>query len=248
PYTFPNVDWAKAVEPTPQGPCGLGPDRPCVTLQAPLKRWVRAGRAAGHTTSLLAGGLRVALDAKTGMLVTSQVVEVIDDGRGGYTSDTRLALERFSQGAAMDPSLFTPPLSSMREVKELSSWDAARIEKRLAGKPAPDMTLVDLQGQPLTLSAFRGKNVLLDFWATWCPPCRADGPALEKLYRKYGASELMVVGISIDEGRDVVEPFLKQHPQSYPMVLGSENELPRAYHVRVIPTYVVIDKEGSITA
>src|SRR5262249_16641581 len=98
PYAFPSVDWAKAVEPNPQGPSGLGPDRPGLTLQAPLKRGVGAGRAAGHTTSLLDGVLRVALDAKTGMLVTSQVVEVIDDGRGGYTSDTRLALERFSQG------------------------------------------------------------------------------------------------------------------------------------------------------
>ncbi len=249
PYTFTNADWAKAVEPQPRAPCGLpGPDRPCVMLQAPVKRWVRAGRAAGHTISLLDGAQRVALDAKTGMLVMSQVLEVIDDGWGGYTSDTRLALKRWSQGAPMDPSLFTPPLSGMREVKELSSWDAARIEKRLAGRPAPDMTVVDLRGQPLTLSAFKGRNVLLDFWTTWCPPCRADGTALEKLYRRYGDTELVVIGISVDEGRDVVEPFLKQHPHSYPVVLSSENELPRAYRVGVLPTYVVINKEGSITA
>ncbi len=58
----------------------------------------------------------------------------------------------------------------------------------------------------------------------------------------------MVIGISVDEGRDVVEPFLKQHPHSYPVVLSSENELPRAYRVGVLPTYVVINKEGSITA
>ena len=91
PYTFTNADWAKAVEPQPPAPCGLpGPDRPCVMLQAPIKRWVRAGRAAGHTISLLDGAQRVMLDAKTGMLVVSQVLEVIDDGRGGYTADTGL--------------------------------------------------------------------------------------------------------------------------------------------------------------
>ena len=250
PYTFTNADWAKVVEPKAQAPCGLpGPDRPCVTLQAPVKRWVRPGRnAAGHPISLLDGAHRVELDSKTGMLVRSQVLEASDDGRGGYTSDTRLALKRFSHGAAMDPGLFTPPLSGMREVKRLSSWDAARIEKRLAGRPAPDMTVVDLRGQPLTLSAFKGKHVLLDFWTTWCPPCRADGPALEKLYRRYGDTELMVISISVDEERDVVESFLKEHPHSYPVVLSSENELPRAYNVGALPTYVVIDKEGSITA
>ena len=178
----------------------------------------------------------------------SQVLEAIDDGRGGYTSDTRLALKRFSHGAPKDPGLFTPPLTGMREVKRLSPWDAARIEKRLAGRPAPDMTVVDLRGQPLTLSAFKGKHVLLDFWTTWCPPCRADGPALEKLYRRYGDTELMIIAVSVDEERDVVESFLKQHPHSYPVVLSSENALPRAYNVGALPTYVVIDKEGSITA
>lgn len=249
PYAFTNADWTKAMAPRPPAPCGLpGPDRPCVTLQAPLKRWVRGGRDAGHTISLLNGAQRVVLDAQTGMLVTSQVLEVVDNGWGGYTSDSRLALKRWSQDAPMDPSLFTAPVSGLREVKELSPWDAATIEKRLAGRPAPDMTVTDLRGQPLALSAFKGKYVLLDFWTTWCPPCRADGPALEKLYRRYGNTELMVVGVSVDEGRDVVEPYLKQHPPSYPVVLSSENELPRAYRVGVIPTYIVIDKEGSVTA
>jgi hypothetical protein len=85
-----------------------------------------------HSISLLDGALGVALDAKSGMLVTSQLVEVIDDGRGGYTSNTRLTLERWSQGAAIDPSLFTAPLSGKREVKELSLY-RTRLSGHLIG-------------------------------------------------------------------------------------------------------------------
>ena len=103
PYAFTNADWTKAMAPRPPAPCGLpGPDRPCVTLQAPVKRWVRGGRDAGHTISLLNGAQRVVLDTQSGMLVTSQVLEVIDDGWGGYTSDFRLALKRWSQDTPMD--------------------------------------------------------------------------------------------------------------------------------------------------
>ena len=248
-YDFASADWTKVEAPKPPAPCGLpGPDRPCVTLQAPLKRWVRGGRDAGDTISLLKGAHRVVLDAQTGMLVTAQVLELIDDGQGGYTSDLRLTLKRWSQGAPMDPSLFTAAVSGLREVKDLSPWNAARIEKRLIGKPAPELTVTDIRGQPLTLSSFKGRFVLLDFWATWCPPCQADAPALEKLHRRYGDTDLVVIGIAVGERRDVIASYREQKSLSYPVILASENDLPRVYRVDVIPAYIVIDKEGAITA
>jgi thiol-disulfide isomerase/thioredoxin len=73
--------------------------------------------------------------------------------------------------------------------------------------PAPELAVTDLKGVLVTLSAFKGKTVVLDFWTTWCPPCRADGPALERLYKKYGEKELVIVGISVSEDRTVVEKF-----------------------------------------
>ncbi len=97
-YDFAIADWTQVEAPKPPAPCGLpGPDRPCVTLQAPLKRWVRGGRDAGDTISLLKGAQRVVLDSQTGMVVSSQILELVDDGQGGYTSDLRLALKRRSQ-------------------------------------------------------------------------------------------------------------------------------------------------------
>ena len=148
------------------------------------------------------------LDAETGLLVSSQTVELTDNGRSRYQSDTSCALKRMKYGSLLDASLFKLPPGEMRQVKELSKWNAAKIKKQLAGKTAPDLTVTDLKGKPVTLSAFKGKTVLLDFWTTWCGPCRADGPALDKLYGKYGGKDLMIVGISVSEERETVENFL----------------------------------------
>ena len=133
-------------------------------------------------------------------------------------------------------------------MKELSPWNAGRIRKQLAGNPAPDTAWTDIQGHPVKLSDLKGKTVLLDFWTTWCPPCRADGPALDKLYRKYGEKDLAIVGISVSEERAVVEQFLHEHAHGYPIVLTTENEMPRPYQVGVFPTYLVIDREGLVTS
>jgi cytochrome c-type biogenesis protein len=156
-------------------------------------------------------------------------------------------MKRMKYGVAPDAALFALS-KDLREVKELSRWNAERIKKQLAGKPAPELAVSDLQGRQFTLADFKGKTVLLDFWTTWCGPCRADGPAIEKLYRKYSGKELMIVGISVSEDRVVVERFLKEHPHSYPIVLTTENEMPRPYEVSSFPTYMIIAPDGTFSA
>ena len=108
--------------------------------------------------------------------------------------------------------------------------------------------MTDLDGNPVVTESFKGKIVLLDFWATWCLPCRADAPALTRLYTRYSEHDLMIIGISVNESRDIVEKFLKEHPHVFPTVLSTENELPAIYRVNALPTYVVIDRNGTVTA
>jgi thiol-disulfide isomerase/thioredoxin len=197
---------------------------------------------------MMQGTARLILDTETGLLIALRTVEVIENQRGSYQSDVTYALKRMTYGAAPDASVFQLPSSDMTEVKELSKWNAAKIRKEMVGKPASELEATDIQGKSVSLSSYQGKLVLLDFWTTWCPPCRADAPALDKLYRKYGEKDLMIVGISVSEERAIVEKFLKEHPHSFPVVLTTENDMPRPYQIGVFPTYVVIDRDGTVAS
>jgi thiol-disulfide isomerase/thioredoxin len=157
------------------------------------------------------------------------------------------SLTKTTYGAVPDATLFKLPESGVHEVKELTRWNVARIKKQLIGKVAPELEVTDLHGNPVSIAELKGKTILLDFWTTWCPPCVADAPALDKLYAKYGGKDLMIVGISVSEEREVVEKFLKKHPHSFPVVLTSENEVPRPYQIGVFPTYIVIAPDGTLT-
>jgi len=118
-------------------------------------------------------------------------------------------------------------------------------QETVVGKPAPELQVTDIQGNPVSLSNLKGKTVMLDFWTTWCPPCQNDSPAIEKLNQRYGGKDLMIIGISIDEDRETVE-YLKKHPHGFPVVLSSENSLPRPYQIGVLPTYLVIGADGTL--
>ena len=219
PYLSVEADWSKSKE-IERRPCGLsGKDDECVVLEVRLKPWSRS-IATGKTSTMIDGSARMLIDTQNGLVLSLHTVEAVQGSRGPYQSDVSYGTKRFSYGAPTDSSLFKLPSDDMREVKELSRWDAAKIKKQLAGRPAPEFSAMDIQGKSVTLSDFKGKTVLLDFWTTWCPPCRADAPALDKLYRKYGEHDLMIVGISVSEDRAIVEQFLKAHPHSFPVVLS----------------------------
>jgi len=246
-YTFGNPDLSKLKE-AERRPCAIpGSDHVCVVLEVPLKRSTRY-TAPNVSVQVLNGNVRAMFDTETGLLIAARMIEGIDNGRAAYQFDVTRILKRVSFGAAPDASLFKLPSSELREVKELSRWNAARMKKELAGKPAPELTVTDLRGEPIALSALKGRTVLLDFWTTWCPPCRADAPVLDKLHQKYGEKELTIVGISVSEERAIVEKFLKEYPHAFPVVLTTENEMPRPYQVGVFPTYIVINQDGSFAA
>jgi thiol-disulfide isomerase/thioredoxin len=114
---------------------------------------------------------------------------------------------------------------------------------------APAWDLKDLKGDSVKLSDFKGKVVILDFWATWCPPCRAEIPHFIGLQDKYGKEGLVIVGVSVDEGGpSVVSSFVKANKINYPIVLGNL-EVAQLYDAtNGIPTTFVIDRKGNIVA
>ncbi len=98
------------------------------------------------------------------------------------------------------------------------------------------------------MSDLRGKVVLLNFWATWCPPCKAEMPDLEALYREYGAAhDFVVVGVNLQEDGAVVEKFARQAGLSFPILLDTDGEVSgQAYAVRSLPMSLIIDRDGYI--
>lgn len=114
------------------------------------------------------------------------------------------------------------------------------------GTMAPDFTLLDLEGRKVTLRDLKGKVVLLEFWATWCPPCRVSIPAIEKIYTTYQGKGLAILGISMDSGDwDSVKAFGNEFGISYPILRG-DDDVSQKYMVRTIPMFILIDREGNI--
>ena len=116
-------------------------------------------------------------------------------------------------------------------------------------RPAPALNVTDLAGKPVSLADYRGKIVLLDFWATWCKPCVAGMPGLDKLAARWKDKDIVVLGISIDQEPKKVAPFLKKKPVSYPIVLDNPKTPSYAtFKVKVLPSMFLIDKDGNIVA
>ena len=114
---------------------------------------------------------------------------------------------------------------------------------------APAWELKDVDGKTVKSSDFAGKVVVLDFWATWCPPCKAEIPGFVELQKQYGDKGLVIVGVSLDEqGPEVVTPFMKQFSINYPVVMGDAKIVQAFGGIRGIPTTFVIDRSGKIVS
>ena len=113
----------------------------------------------------------------------------------------------------------------------------------------PTLALKDLRGRTVRLESFRGKVVLLNFWATWCPPCRAEVPDLIALQKEHGAKGLQVVGVTCPPyTRAEVAKFVKDQKITYPILLGKEGLASQLTGTDVLPTTLVLDREGRVHA
>jgi peroxiredoxin len=125
---------------------------------------------------------------------------------------------------------------------------SAKYEPLVVGKPAPDFALSDLSDKPYRLSDFRGKVVFLNFWATWCKPCREEMPSMEILYKNFEKDGLVVLAVSIDRVTTTkdIPPFVKGMNLTFPVLVDSWGQTDKPYKRMGVPETFIIDQQGVI--
>lgn len=114
--------------------------------------------------------------------------------------------------------------------------------------PAVTFELEDLNGNLVSLSSLRGKVVFLNFWATWCSPCRAEMPSMEKLYNKFASRDFQIVAVDLQENKKQVSKFVADNGLTFKILLDKTGNVGAKYGARSIPTTYIIDKDGSVLA
>ncbi len=128
----------------------------------------------------------------------------------------------------------------------IPSFSENKTSSLQIGQTAPSFSVSRLNGKPFKLEDYKGKIVLIDFWATWCPPCIAEIPHYLSLKEKYKQSAFEIIGLSVDADPKTVRAFIKQHRLTYPVAM-SLSEIEAAYGgIRSIPTTIVLDKNHNV--
>jgi len=131
----------------------------------------------------------------------------------------------------------------------LSLWWEPGTDPVGAGQPAPGFTLPRLEGEaPVELASLRGRVVLLNFWATWCQPCEAEMPAMERLHRELGSADFTLLAVSVDEDPEAVRAFRDRLGLSFPILLDPRKQVSGAYQTYRYPETFLIDRDGRIVA
>ncbi|MCU7959220.1 MAG: TlpA family protein disulfide reductase [gamma proteobacterium symbiont of Bathyaustriella thionipta] len=135
--------------------------------------------------------------------------------------------------------LLVPPLLPAQQAGK----GLTELPQRIA---APDFMLSDMDGQQHRLSDYRGKVVIVNFWATWCPPCRAEMPSMQRAWERLQKEDIFMLGIDVGEDEDTVFQFSANYPVEFPLLLDLDSSVANQWPLRGVPTTFVIDTKGQI--
>jgi peroxiredoxin len=112
--------------------------------------------------------------------------------------------------------------------------------------PAPDFTLNAQTGKPVELTQFKGQVVMLNFWASWCGPCRQEMPLLDSIYKKYGKLGFTMIGVNVEPDSKAANDWLKQTPVTFPILYDTDSKVSKLYGVSGMPSTVIVDRKGTV--
>jgi peroxiredoxin len=115
-----------------------------------------------------------------------------------------------------------------------------------ADAPAPAFTLAARGGQQVSLTQYKGQVVMINFWASWCGPCRQEMPLLESIYRKYNKMGFTLLGVNVEPDSQAANQWLKQTPVSFPILYDKDSKVSKLYDVAGMPSTVIIDRSGKL--
>lgn len=209
-----------------------------VTKELAIK--IRQLPAAPNKLRLAVGLANRATEGDFGHDALQEVATTLADGIKGQQpkeQDPYLELASLVRYEHVDASLDSSQFSAAM----------SKLEADDRNRQSANFTLIDLQGKSWTLKDLKGKVVLLNFWATWCPPCRKEMPDLETLYQRFGPQGLVILGIS-DEEAAKVTPFIEQQKISYSVLLDPGRKVNELFQIEGIPKTFIYDREGRIVA
>jgi peroxiredoxin len=183
---------------------------------------------------LMLTGVMVAGAALVGVSLFAVLAEALRDPASASTAE--------GEGVHGDP-LRTASVSGLDEAAR--DLDLIRPPRP---KQASDFTVALLGGETMKLKAQRGKPVLINFWATWCAPCREEMPAMERLYLKHRERGFVLLAVSVDSDASLVKPFLEKLKLTFPVTLDAKMDLANSYGVRALPASFLIDRNGYLAA
>jgi peroxiredoxin len=147
--------------------------------------------------------------------------------------------------AGLVPLLMATVVSSVVFADNVASIAQRGVVK--PGEPAPNFQLRDMEGRIVSLSDLRGKVVLLNFWATWCGPCRVEMPAMERLYRTYDRKDFEILAVSTDaQGVAVTRPFQQENRLTFPILHDADFRVGLSYGARTLPMTFMVDRQGIV--
>lgn len=123
---------------------------------------------------------------------------------------------------------------------------AGQLQAASTPGPAPDFTLKSSTGKNIKLSELRGQVVMINFWASWCGPCRQEMPLLDQLYQRYQPMGFTLLGVNVEEDSAAANKILKEIPVTFPVLYDNKNRVSESYQVRAMPSTFLIDRDGKV--